>query len=102
MLWLMSRVQGYCPVIEYCGGTEIGGSFLSSTLLQPNCPSMFSSPVLGSQVHRLLVESILFYCTRMCVVPRLSYLRGGVYVYVYIYVCPCVCVYVYVYVFIPI
>jgi acetyl-CoA synthetase len=49
-LWLMSRVPGFAPVIEYCGGTEIGGSFLSSTLVQPNVPSMFSSPVLGSEV----------------------------------------------------
>lgn len=50
MLWLMSRVQGYSPVIEYCGGTEIGGSYLSSTLVQHNAPAMFSSPVLGSNI----------------------------------------------------
>lgn len=60
MLWLMSRVRtikgpegigsGYAPVIEYCGGTEIAGSFLSSTLLQPNIPSLFSTPVCGSRV----------------------------------------------------
>jgi acyl-coenzyme A synthetase/AMP-(fatty) acid ligase len=24
-LWLMSRRRGYAPVVEYCGGTEIGG-----------------------------------------------------------------------------
>eukprot|EP00531_Pseudo-nitzschia_arenysensis_P009377 CAMPEP_0116121690 /NCGR_PEP_ID=MMETSP0329-20121206/3829_1 /TAXON_ID=697910 /ORGANISM="Pseudo-nitzschia arenysensis, Strain B593" /LENGTH=756 /DNA_ID=CAMNT_0003615515 /DNA_START=83 /DNA_END=2353 /DNA_ORIENTATION=+ len=47
--WLMSRVPGYAPVMEYCGGTEIGGSFLSSTLIHKNVPSMFSTPVLGSQ-----------------------------------------------------
>jgi acetyl-CoA synthetase len=56
-LWLMSRVPGYAPVIEYCGGTEIGGSFLSSTLVQPNMPSMFSTPVLGSQILLLDPES---------------------------------------------
>jgi acetyl-CoA synthetase len=60
MLWLMSRVgtisgpdgvgSGYAPVIEYCGGTEIAGSFLSSTLLQPNIPSLMSTPVCGSRV----------------------------------------------------
>jgi len=42
--------SGYAPVIEYCGGTEIAGSFLSSTLLQPNVPSLFSTPVCGSRV----------------------------------------------------
>ena len=53
MHWLMSRVKGYAPVIEYCGGTEIGGSFLSSTVVQPNAPSMFSTAVLGSQLFIL-------------------------------------------------
>ena len=53
MHWLMSRVPGYAPAIEYCGGTEIGGSFLSSTVVQSNAPSMFSSPVLGSQIFIL-------------------------------------------------
>lgn len=48
-LWLMSRVPGYAPVIEYCGGTEIGGSFLSSTMVHDNVPSMFSTPALGSK-----------------------------------------------------
>jgi acetyl-CoA synthetase len=57
-LWLMSRVPGYAPVMEYCGGTEIGGSFLSSTLVQPNVPSMFASPVLGSQFLLLDSDSI--------------------------------------------
>lgn len=47
MLWLMSRAN-YHPIIEYCGGTEVAGSYLSSTMVQPNVPSMFSSPVLGS------------------------------------------------------
>ena len=55
-LWLVSRVPGYAPVVEYCGGTEIGGSYLSSTLVQPNVPSMFSSPVLGSQLYLLDAE----------------------------------------------
>ncbi|KAG7365141.1 acyl-CoA synthetase/AMP-acid ligase [Nitzschia inconspicua] len=56
-LWLMSRVPGYAPVMEYCGGTEIGGSFLSSTLVQPNVPSMFSTPVLGSKILMMNAES---------------------------------------------
>jgi acetyl-CoA synthetase len=30
-------------------GTEIGGSFLSSTLIHKNVPAMFSTPVLGSR-----------------------------------------------------
>jgi acetyl-CoA synthetase len=57
-LWLVSRVPGYAPVIEYCGGTEIGGSYLSSTLMQPNVPSMFSTPVLGSQLFLLDADGV--------------------------------------------
>lgn len=53
--WLMSRVPGYAPVIEYCGGTEIGGSFLSSVMDLPNVPSHFNTPVLGSDL-RLMQE----------------------------------------------
>lgn len=46
MLYLMSLAQ-YKPVIEYCGGTEIGGAYLSSTVIQKNSPSLFSTPVMG-------------------------------------------------------
>lgn len=48
--WLMSRVAGYRPVIEYCGGTELGGGYMSCSLLQPQCPSTFSMPTFGSRV----------------------------------------------------
>jgi acetyl-CoA synthetase len=37
------------PVIEYCGGTEVGGGYISSTIVQPNLPSLFSTPTLGSE-----------------------------------------------------
>ena len=46
MLYLMS-LAGYKPVIEYCGGTEIGGAYLSSTVIENNCPSLFSTPAMG-------------------------------------------------------
>ncbi|KAJ0986811.1 hypothetical protein J5N97_005167 [Dioscorea zingiberensis] len=45
-LWLMGRAQ-YKPVIEYCGGTEIGGGFVSGSLLQPQALSAFSTPAMG-------------------------------------------------------
>jgi len=56
-LWLMSRVPGYAPVVEYCGGTEIGGSFLSSSLMHDNVPSMFATPCLGSSVRLMEAET---------------------------------------------
>ncbi|MBI4702098.1 MAG: AMP-binding protein [Deltaproteobacteria bacterium] len=46
MLWLMGRA-GYRPVIEYCGGTEIGGGYIAGTLVQPQVPAAFSTPALG-------------------------------------------------------
>ncbi|MCR9197375.1 MAG: AMP-binding protein [Planctomycetaceae bacterium] len=46
MLYLMAQA-GYRPVIEYCGGTEIGGGYITSTIVQANRPSCFSTPALG-------------------------------------------------------
>lgn len=46
MLYLMS-LAGYKPVIEYCGGTEIGGAYLTSTVIENNYPSLFSTPAMG-------------------------------------------------------
>ena len=46
MLFLMS-LAGYKPVIEYCGGTEIGGGYITGTRLQPAAPSAFTTPALG-------------------------------------------------------
>lgn len=45
-LWLMAK-GGFKPVIEYCGGTEIGGGFATGTVVQPANPSTFSTPALG-------------------------------------------------------
>lgn len=50
MLWLMSRA-GYRPVIEYCGGTEIGGGYITGSMLQPQAPSTFSTPAMGCRFH---------------------------------------------------
>ena len=44
--WLM-EVAGGIPVIEYCGGTEIGGGYVTSTVLHPAVPGQFSTPTLG-------------------------------------------------------
>lgn len=49
MLFLMS-LAGYKPVIEYCGGTEIGGAYITSTRVQPAAPSTFTTPALGLDV----------------------------------------------------
>lgn len=46
MLYLMYLAQ-YRPIIEYCGGTEIAGAYISSTLLKGSAPGAFNSKVLG-------------------------------------------------------
>lgn len=46
MLYLMS-LAGYKPVIEYCGGTEIGGAYITGTLVQPAAPATFTTPTMG-------------------------------------------------------
>ena len=49
MQWLMEQGGGK-PVIEYCGGTEIGGAYLTSTLTLPCAPGEFNTPTLGLDV----------------------------------------------------
>ncbi len=46
MRYLMD-LAGNKPVIEYCGGTEIGGGYVTSTVVQDNIPSVFSTQALG-------------------------------------------------------
>lgn len=45
-LWLMGRAH-YKPIIEYCGGTEIGGGFITGSLLQAQSLAAFSTPAMG-------------------------------------------------------
>ncbi|CAL1369911.1 unnamed protein product [Linum trigynum] len=51
-LWLMGRAN-YKPVIEYCGGTEIGGGFVTGSLLQPQSLAAFSTPAMGCRLYIL-------------------------------------------------
>ncbi|XP_024376713.1 probable acyl-activating enzyme 17, peroxisomal isoform X1 [Physcomitrium patens] len=48
-LWLMSQAK-YKPIIEYCGGTEIGGGFVTGSMLQPQTLSAFSTPAMGCKI----------------------------------------------------
>jgi acetyl-CoA synthetase len=52
MLYLASRA-GYRPIIEYCGGTEIGGGYVGSTLLQPARLGCFTTEAFGLRLHVL-------------------------------------------------
>jgi len=45
-LFLMS-LAGYRPVIEYCGGTEIGGGYACGTVVQGASPSTFTTHSFG-------------------------------------------------------
>ena len=49
MRHLMSLAGGR-PVIEYCGGTEIGGGYMTGTVVQPCVPAAFSTPTLGLDI----------------------------------------------------
>ena len=52
-LFLMSLVKSYRPVMEYCGGTEIGGGYVTGSMVQPQSPATFSTPCLGLGLHLL-------------------------------------------------
>ena len=49
MRWLMG-VTG-APVIEYCGGTEVGGGYLSSTVVEAFDASTFTTPCFGLDIR---------------------------------------------------
>jgi acetyl-CoA synthetase len=53
MFWLMQQVGYRAPVIEYCGGTEIGGGYITGSLVQPQAPGTFSTPAIGCAFHLL-------------------------------------------------
>ena len=51
--WLMRLNQhdgGTRPVIEYCGGTEIGGGYAASTMIAPHRAAEFNALAMGSDV----------------------------------------------------
>ena len=43
----LTALAGYRPVIEYCGGTEIGGGYITGTVVQPAAPTVCTTPSLG-------------------------------------------------------
>ncbi|MFD1314388.1 AMP-binding protein [Namhaeicola litoreus] len=57
MAYLM-KLGGNKPVIEYCGGTEIGGGYVTSTMVQDNIPSTFSTQALGTEFVLLNEQKI--------------------------------------------
>lgn len=52
MSYLMD-LAGNKPVIEYCGGTETGGGYISGTIVQAAVPGTFTSPALGGAFYIL-------------------------------------------------
>ena len=48
-MFYLSSLAGMKPIIEYCGGTEIGGGYITSSLLHPNVPAAFSCPAIGNR-----------------------------------------------------
>jgi acetyl-CoA synthetase len=48
-MFYLSWLANYRPVIEYCGGTEIGGGYVTSVVVEPNIPAVFNTPAAGSE-----------------------------------------------------
>lgn len=49
-LWLMSRTGYRAPIIEYLGGTEVGGGYLTGTVVHEASPATFTTPALGIDI----------------------------------------------------
>ena len=46
-MFYLSSLAEMRPIIEYCGGTEIGGGYVTSTIVQPNVASAFTTPSIA-------------------------------------------------------
>ncbi|RAP31680.1 AMP-dependent synthetase [Candidatus Marinamargulisbacteria bacterium SCGC AG-410-N11] len=44
---LMAKLKFKAPIIEYCGGTEIGGGYITNSIVQDLASSTFSTPAVG-------------------------------------------------------
>ncbi len=51
--YLMSLAGFRAPVIEYCGGTELGGGYIAGTIVRPSSPGLFTTPTLGLDFYLL-------------------------------------------------
>ncbi len=52
MAYLMG-LAGNKPIMDYIGGTELAGAYLTGTVLQPCVPATFTTPTLGGLIHVL-------------------------------------------------
>ncbi|MDJ0952676.1 MAG: AMP-binding protein [Acidimicrobiia bacterium] len=52
MAYLMD-LAGNKPIMDYIGGTELAGAYLTGTVLQPCVPATFTTPTLGGAIHIL-------------------------------------------------
>jgi acetyl-CoA synthetase len=68
MEYLMSLANNK-PVIEYCGGTEIGGGYVTSTVVQPNIASAFSTQALGGEFVLLNDDSTISKKGELFLIP---------------------------------
>ena len=50
-LYLMWLTGFRAPIVEYCGGTEIGGGYLTGSVVQPASPATFTTPTLGTELR---------------------------------------------------
>lgn len=68
MIYLKSLADGK-PIIEYCGGTEIGGAYLTSTIVEPNYASLFSTPAMGLSILLLDEEGKPTHNGEVAIIP---------------------------------
>ena len=52
MSYLM-ELAGNKPIMDYIGGTELAGAYLTGTVVQSSLPATFTTPTLGGSIHIL-------------------------------------------------
>ena len=68
-MFYLSALARMKPVIEYCGGTEIGGGYITSVITEPNVPAAFNSAAVGLDFEILNEEDLPAESGELFLVP---------------------------------
>ena len=68
-MFYLSALAGIKPIIEYCGGTEIAGGYITSTVTHANAAACFNSPAVGLDFCLLNEENQLTEAGEVFLIP---------------------------------
>ncbi len=68
-MFYLSALAGIKPIIEYCGGTEIAGGYITSVVTHANAAACFNSPAVGLDFCLLNEENQIAEAGEVFLIP---------------------------------